>query len=394
MSCVRKTVLLRASHDGRGRDLRGRLARRLAYLVFGAGTIVVGALPGSAHGSRVKDIAGIQGVRGNPLIGYGLVVGLDGTGGKSQFTTQSLRNMLTRLGVRIPANTNLSPKNVAAVALHTTLPPFAKPGQTIDVTASTLGDAKSLRGGTLLLSPLKAVNGQVYALAQGNVIVSGFGAATRDGNSISVNVPTVGRIPNGATVERAAPTVFGHQGELVFNLHAPDFTTAQRMAVAINSKLGGGQVARPLDATSVAVRAPRDPAQAVAFVSELENIEVEAADAPARVIINSRTGTVIIGQHVTVTAAAVAHGSLSVTISNVTDVSQPAPLSQGQTTVVPRSDIQVNEQKARAFVFKPGIALNDIVRAVNRVGATPSDLVAILEALRAAGALRAELVVI
>ena len=356
--------------------------------------VVVLGLPALASASRVKDLASIAGVRDNPLVGYGMVVGLDGTGGGSQFTMQSLRSMLTRLGVKVPSGVSLSSKNVAAVALHATLPPFAKPGQKIDVTVSTLGDAKSLRGGTLLLLPLKAIDGSTYALAQGNLIVSGFGAATDDGNSISVNVPTVGRVPNGAIVERPAPTTIGHVDTIVFHLHRPDFTTAQRLAEAINKKLGGGDVARPQDASAVQVRAPRDPAQQVAFVSVLENVEIEPADAPARVIVNSRTGTVIIGQHVTVTAAAVAHGNLSVTISDLTEVSQPAPLTQGQTVVVPRSEITVKEEDARAFVFKPGISLDDIVRAINQVGATPSDLVAILEALRAAGALRAELVVI
>jgi flagellar P-ring protein precursor FlgI len=322
-----------------------------------------------------------------------LVVGLDGTGGKSQFTVQSLRNMLTRLGVRVPPNVGLSPKNVAAVALHASLPPFAKPGQRIDVTASTLGDAKSLRGGTLLISPMKGLDGAVYAIAQGNLIVSGFGAATNDGNKISVNIPTVGRVPNGATVERAAPTRLGHTNQITFNLNKPDFTTAKRLTDAINRALGEN-VASALDATSVVVKAPPQPNLQVAFISTIENVDVVVADAAARVIINSRTGTVIIGEHVTVKAAAVAHGNLSVTISNITEVSQPGPLSAGQTAIVPKSEIKVTEEDVRAFVFNPGVSLENIVRAINRVGASPSDLVAILEALRAAGALQAELVVI
>ena len=363
------------------------------WLLLSGVALTVLATPLASQAARVKDLASIAGVRDNPLIGYGLVVGLDGTGGGSQFTEQSLRNMLTRLGIRIPPNINLSPKNVAAVALHATLPPFAKPGQKIDVTASTLGDAKSLRGGTLLLSPLKGVDGATYALAQGNLIVSGFGAATDDGNSISVNVPTVGRVPNGASVERPAPTSIGHVDHVVLNLHRPDFTTAKRLTDAINKALGG-EVARPMDATAIRVAAPRDPGGQVAFVAVLENIAVTPGEAPARVIVNSRTGTVIIGQHVTVNAAAVAHGNLSVTVSNVTEVNQPAPLAGGQTVVVPKSEISVKEEDARAFVFKPGVSLEDIVRAINRVGATPSDLVAILEALRAAGALQAELLVI
>ncbi len=376
-------------------------AKNVAHCCLGAGrrTLLIGfaivclSAAMTAQAARVKDLATVAGVRDNPLVGYGLVVGLDGTGGKSQFTEQSLRNMLTRLGVRIPATVSISPKNVAAVALHATLPPFAKPGQKIDVTASTLGDAKSLRGGTLILSPLKGVDGAIYALAQGNLIVSGFGAATDDGNSISVNVPTVGRIPNGASVERPAPTRLGHVDHVVLNLHRPDFTTAKRLTDAINKALGA-PVARPMDATAIRVAAPRDPSSQVGFVAELENIAVTPGEAPARVIVNSRTGTVIIGQHVTVNAAAVAHGNLSVTVSNVTEVSQPAPLSEGETVVVPNSQITFQEEDARAFVFKPGVSLEELVRAINRVGATPSDLVAILEALRAAGALQAELVVI
>jgi flagellar P-ring protein precursor FlgI len=350
-------------------------------------------LAAPAGAERVKDIAAIAGVRENQLVGYGLVVGLDGTGGTSQFTVQSLRSMLTRLGVRVPESIALSPKNVAAVALHASLPPFAKPGQRIDVTVSTLGDAKSLRGGTLLLSPLKGVDGVVYALAQGNLIVGGFGAATEDGNRVSVNIPTVGRVPNGATIERPSPSTVGHADQVVFTLHNPDFTTATRLAEAVNAALGAGS-SEPIDAASVRVRAPRDPARQVPFIAALENLEVDPGGAPARVVVNSRTGTVIIGQNVRVTAAAVAHGSLSVTVSNLTQVSQPPPLSGGQTTVVPNSEIRVEEQQARAFVFNPGVSLEEIVRAINQVGAAPSDLVAILEALRAAGALHAELVVI
>ena len=351
------------------------------------------ALAPAVSAERVKDIASLAGVRDNQLIGYGLVVGLDGTGGASQFTVQSLRSMLTRLGVRVPDNITLSPKNVAAVALHATLPPFAKPGQRIDVTVSTIGDAQSLRGGSLLLSPLKGVDGEVYALAQGNLIVGGFGASTTDGNRVSVNIPTVGRVPNGATVERPAPTEIGHADSVIFTLHLPDFTTATRLAEVMNAALGEG-MAEPVDASAVRVRAPRAPARQVAFIASLENLEVEPGNAPARVVVNSRTGTVIIGQNVRVTAAAVAHGSLSVTVSNATEVSQPPPLSGGQTVVVPSSEIIVEEERARAFVFNPGVSLEEIVRAINRVGAAPSDLVAILEALRAAGALRAELVVI
>jgi flagellar P-ring protein precursor FlgI len=335
-------------------------------------------------------------VRDNQLVGYGLIVGLDGTGdqtGQTPFTVQSLKSMLNRLGIRLPANVNLQLKNVAAVTLSATLPPFSKPGQTIDVTASTIGNAKSLRGGTLLMSPLKGADGQVYAIAQGNVVVGGFGIATDDGNSISLNVPTVGRIPNGATVERPAPTTFGSLEQIILNLQNPDFTTAKRVADAINTVVGRG-TASPMDATSVQVAAPRDPGQRVDFISLIENVSLEPGTAPARVIVNARTGSVVIGSQVKVQAAAVSHGNLSVTITNRTQVSQPAPLSGGQTVIVPDSEITVREEGNRAFVFGPGVSLDEIVRAVNQVGAGPSDLVAILEALKEAGALRAELIVI
>lgn len=349
-----------------------------------------------AQAERIKDLANVAGVRDNQLIGYGLVVGLDGSGdqtGQAPFTVQSLKSMLGRFGVRVPPNVNPQLKNVAAVTVNATLPPFAKPGQTIDVTVSTIGNAKSLRGGTLLMTTLQGADGQTYALAQGNLVVGGFGAATEDGNSITVNVPTVGRVPNGATVERAAPTGLGNGDGIVLNLHRGDFTTAKRIAESINQLLGSGTAA-PLDHTSVRVRAPADAAQRVAFLSVVENIELEPADAPAKVIVNSRTGTVVIGRHVRVSAAAVSHGRLSVSISRTPTVSQPPPLSGGETVVASATEIQVEEEDNRAFVFAPGVSLDEIVRAINQVGAAPSDLVAILEALKEAGALRAELLVI
>lgn len=349
-----------------------------------------------AHAERVKDLARIAGVRDNQLVGYGLVVGLDATGdqtGQTPFTVQSLKSMLNRFGIRLPADVNPQLKNVAAATLSATLPPFAKPGQTIDVTVSTIGNAKSLRGGTLLMSPLKGADGQTYAIAQGNVVVGGFGIATNDGNSISLNVPTVGRIPNGASVERPAPTTFGSIEQVVLDLHNPDFTTAKRVAEAINLAVGR-RAAWPIDATSVRVSAPQDPGQRVGFVSLIENVSLEPGEAPARVIVNARTGSVVIGRHVRVQAAAVSHGNLSVTISNTTQVSQPSAFSEGETVVVPNSEIEVREDKPRAVVFGPGVSLDEIVRAINEVGATPSDLVSILEALKEAGALRAELIVI
>ena len=349
-----------------------------------------------AHADRIKDLVQVGGVRDNQLIGYGLVVGLDGTGdqtGQTPFTVQSLKSMLKRFGVTVPDTVNPQLKNVAAVGLSANLPAFAKPGQRIDVTASTIGNAKSLRGGTLLLSPLMGADGQVYAIAQGNLVVGGFGAATDDGNRISVNIPTVGRVPNGASVERPAPTRLGQGDFLFLNLHRSDFTTAKRVAEAINQALGEG-TALPADGTTIRVNAPRDPFQRVSYLSLIENLTLEPGDGPARVVVNSRSGTVVIGRHVRVGAAAVAHGNLTVTISNTTTVSQPAPLGDGNTVVVPNSDIEVREGPNRVFLFDPGISLDAIVRAINQVGTAPSDLVAILEALKEAGALHAELVII
>jgi len=350
----------------------------------------------SAQAERVKDLTRVAGVRENQLVGYGLVVGLDATGdqtGQTPFTVQSLKSMLNRFGVRIPPEVKLQLKNVAAVTVHGNLPPFAKPGQVIDVTVSTIGNAKSLRGGSLLMTPLQGMDGQVYAMAQGELIVSGFGAATDDGNSITVNVPTVGRIPNGATVERPSPSSFGVGGNLVLNLHRSDFTTAKRVADAINETIGEG-AAQALDAVSVRVSVPTDPSQKVAFLSVIENVSVEPGQTAAKVVVNSRTGTVVISEHVNVAKAAVAHGNLSVTITNTPTISQPGPFSLGQTAVVPNSSIDVNQERLRAFLFEPGVTLEEVVRAINTVGAAPSDLVAILEALKQAGALHAELIVI
>lgn len=353
-------------------------------------------LPLAATAERIKDLATVAGVRDNQLIGYGLVVGLDGTGdqtAQTPFTIQSIRNMLLQMGITTPENTNPQLKNVAAVMVTATLPPFAKPGKTIDVTVSSMGNAKSLRGGSLVMTPLKGADGSVYAMAQGNLVVGGFGAQTNDGSSISVNIPSVGRIPNGATVEREVVTPFLTDAALTLNLHKQDFTTATRMAQAIDKLLGAGS-ARALDGSSVEVTSPADPSQRTAFMAIVENIELAPGEAAAKVIVNSRTGTVVIGQNVHVSAAAVTHGSLTVTISNDPIVSQPGPLSGGQTAVVPNSQIDVMEEKNKMFLFDPGVSLNDIVEAVNRVGAAPGDLVAILEALKEAGALRAELIVI
>jgi flagellar P-ring protein precursor FlgI len=358
---------------------------------------LLGVAP-QAHAERVKDIATVAGVRTNQLVGYGLVVGLDGTGDQTSqapFTIQSIRNMLAKFGVTIPSNVNPQLKNVAAVVVHAELPPFTKAGQTIDITVASIGNAGSLRGGSLLMTPMRGIDGEVYAIAQGAMAVSGFGANGKDGSRISVNVPSSGRIPNGATVEREVQNNFAQTPNVVLNLNTPDFTTAARLAEGINNKLGDG-TAEAIDAVSVKVTAPVDPNHRIAYVSTLEAIEIEPGDAPARVIINSRTGTVVIGSHVRVSEAAVAHGSLSVTITERQDVSQPSPLSRGgETVVTPRSTIEIQQpEQARMFVFNAGVNLDEIVRAVNQVGAAPGDLVAILEALKEAGALRAELIVI
>ncbi len=370
----------------------GGLIRSLVII----GLLSAGVFATAAQAARIKDIADIAGVRSNQLMGYGLVVGLDGTGDKmnsSPYTEQSLRSMLTQLGIVVPPGTQIKPKNVAAVMVHADLPPFAKPGQTIDVTVSSIGDAKSLRGGTLLMAPLKGADGNVYAIAQGNLVVGGLSAGGEDGSKITVNIPSVGRIPNGASVERMVPNAFNQGNFLVINLHRADFTTANRVVESINQAIGPGS-AKALDGGSVRVDTPLDSAQRVAFVSLVENLEVKTGDAPARVVVNSRTGTVVISSQVRVTPAAVSHGSLTVTISESPQVSQPNALAAGRTVVVPRSDVQVSENGSRMFLFKPGVSLDEVVRAVNQVGAAPSDLVAILEALQKAGALQAELVVI
>lgn len=350
----------------------------------------------NASAERIKDLVNIQGVRSNQLLGYGLVVGLNGTGdkvGSSPFSEQSLRSLLTQLGIVVPPGTNINPKNVAAVTVHAELPAFTKPGQRIDITLSSIGDAASLRGGSLLMTPLKGIDGNVYAIAQGNLVVGGLSAEGADGSKITVNNPSAGRIPNGATVERAVPTSFATDPMLTLSLKEGDFTTASRVVDAINELVGPG-TASAVDMTSIRVNAPQDVGQRVAFMSMLENIEVNPAEAVARVIVNSRTGTVVINKAVRVAPAAVAHGSMTVTITEDLNASQPNPLGGGQTAVVPKTDVDVTEDGRRMFKFAPGVTLDEVVRAVNDVGAGPSDLVAILEALKQAGALKADLVVI
>lgn len=345
---------------------------------------------------RIKDIASVDGVRNNQLVGYGLVVGLDGTGDQTNqapFTTQSFATMLKQFGISVPDGVRFQLKNVAAVAIHAEIPPFTKPGQTLDITVSSIANAKSLRGGSLLMTPLKGIDGNVYAIAQGNLIVGGFGAEGRDGSRITVNVPSVGRIPSGALVEREVATRFGDNGRIIFNLHYPDFTTAKHVAKSINTVLGP-DVASPIDAVSISVQAPQNAAHRVDFLSLLENIEVVPGEAAARVVINSRTGTIVVGQHVRVSPVAITHGSLTVTINEGVQISQPNALAGGNTVVAPESTVGVIEETSPMFKFSPAPTLDDIVRAVNEVGAAPGDLMAILEALRQAGALRAEIMVI
>ncbi|MEP4889990.1 MAG: flagellar basal body P-ring protein FlgI [Aliiglaciecola sp.] len=352
-----------------------------------------------AQAQRIKDLASIQGVRSNQLVGYGLVVGLPGTGEQSPFTEQSFRTMLSNFGISLSSTVKPKIKNVAAVAVHAELPAFMKPGQTIDVTVSSVGEAASLRGGTLLQTFLKGLDGKVYAVAQGSLVVSGFGAEGADGSKIVSNTPTVGRIVNGALVERAVPSGLMQNDFLTLNLNYPDFSTAKSLADTINQRLGadpemGYMIATPIDAASVRVSAPRDVGQRVSFVATLENFTFTPADAPAKVIINSRTGTIVIGKDVRLLPAAITHGGLTVTISEYQTVSQPNALAQGQTAVTNQSIVDVSLDDSRMFKFDPGVSLDELVRAVNEVGAAPGDLMAILEALQQAGALQGELIVI
>ena len=369
-----------------------RTCRLLGILLLNAALL----MPLAATAERVKDIASIAGVRTNQLVGYGLVVGLDRSGDRTtdaKFTLQSFRSHLANLGVVLPPTMKFKLENVAAVALSAELPPFAKPGTTIDVTVSSLGNAKSLRGGTLLMTPLLGANGEVYAMAQGNLVVGGLGAEG-DASSVTVNIPSVGRIPSGATVEREVDTGFDRGDYVVLNLGTPDFTTAQHLADAINQRFGSG-LASAEDAGSVRLRAPRSRSMRVGFNAAVEELQVEPGKAPARVIVNARTGTVVISENVRVMPAAVSHGSITVRIEEQPEASQPNPQSfRGETVVVPRTTIDIEQPKASTFYFAPGVSLRNIVDAINRVGASPQDLVSILEALKAVGALRAQLIVI
>ena len=374
-----------------------------SFKILSAATVLLGLCLPIAKADRLKDLTSIAGVRANQLVGYGIVVGLPGTGdGNSPLTLQSMQAMISQFGVTTNSATSLNGKNSAAVIITAELPAFAKPGQRIDVTISTLGQSKSLRGGTLLMTPLMGADGQTYAVAQGNLLVGGLGVAGNDGSSLIVNVPTVGRIPGGATVERLIETDFLKTDSLILNLHQGDFSVTNQMAEAVNDVFGSG-VAIALDSRSVKVRAPVDPSQKVAFISMLENIEIEPERQSAKVVVNARTGTIVIGGDVRVTPAAVTHGSLTVRVDENSNVTQTnnlalangvAATTPGAAVTTQDTDIQIDQEPARAFLFDPGVELSTIVEAVNAVGTSPADLVAILEALREAGSLRAELVVI
>jgi len=361
------------------------------YLVSFACLTLMLILP-EAHAQRIKDLADVAGVRSNQLIGYGLVVGLPGTGEQSPFTEQSFKTMLSNFGIKMPANLKPKIKNVAAVAVHAELPAFAKPGQTIDVTVSSMGSAQSLRGGTLIQTILMGLDGNAYAVAQGSLIVSGLGAEGLDGSKVIANTPTVGRIANGAMVEREVLSPFASGDHITFNLHNADFTTAKRLSDTINNLIAGS--ARAIDAASVQVTAPRDAADRVSFLSVLENLEFEPGSPAAKIIVNSRTGTIVIGADVRLLPAAITHGGITVTINEVADISQPNAFAEGETVTTNQSIIDVKKDDSRMFVFDPGVTLDTLVRAINQVGAGPGDVMAILEALDQAGALRGDLIII
>jgi flagellar P-ring protein precursor FlgI len=362
-----------------------------------AGLLCIACLlgPATAHAERLKDLASIQGVRQNQLIGYGLVVGLDGSGDQTTqtpFTVQSVASMLQQMGVNLPPGTTLQLKNVAAVMVTASLAPFAQPGQTMDVTVSSMGNAKSLRGGTLLMTPLKGADGQIYGMAQGSVLVGGVGAAA-GGSRTQVNHLSVGRISAGATVERALPTMIGQGNVIVLELKESDFSTASRVADAVNRRFGNA-TAEAQDGRVIRVRVPENSGERVAFLGALESISVTPAQVSAKVILNARTGSVVMNQAVTLDSCAVAHGNLSVVISSEPVISQPSPLSGGRTVLGQRSQIDINKEPGQVLLLKGGASLADVVKALNAIGATPQDLLAILQAMKAAGSLRAELEII
>jgi len=368
--------------------------RTIGWLVALAILAGLQILAPPARAERIKDLGTFEGLRDNQLVGYGIVVGLAGTGDDSlDYATQGVRGVVSRFGLTLPPGVNPALKNAAAVMVTADLPVFAKPGQRLDVTVSALGKAKSLRGGTLVLTPLRGADGQIYAMSQGNLAVGGLGVSGADGSQLSVNVPSAGRIPDGATVEQAVATGFDTAPALTFNLAQSDLTTALRVADAINRTFGDAR-ARALDGVSISIAAAPGAESRITMMGLIENIEVRPADPPARVIVNARTGTVVINGAVRISPAAVSHGKLTVTVDEAPRVVQPAPFSQGQTAIEPSSQITAHEEHDPMFLLNGGASLSDIVKAVNAVGASPSDLVEILEALKQAGAMRAELEVI
>ena len=370
---------------------------RRIYLLFVSLILTTSVAHSQEPTSRLMDLVTIQGIRTNQLLGYGLVVGLDGSGDKTRqtkFTTQSLVNMLRQLGVQLPEGVDPSLKNVAAVSVTASLPSFTRSGQQIDVTISSIGDAKSLKGGTLLMTPLKGIDGNIYALAQGHIIVTGVNADGNSGSSMTVNIPTVGRIPGGAIVERETPNNFAESPTILMSLHTPSFSVARNIAVAIDQRFGEG-TAQAMDNRTISVKAPLDADQRVTYMAMMETMPVVLEKPPARVVINSRTGTVVMNEDVTVRPAAVSHGNLVVSIRESSNVSQPDGIANdGTTAVTPESDISIEESDGRLFLIDDGRSLQSVVDSLNSVGATPSDMMAVLQALKEAGALNAELIVI
>lgn len=378
----------------------------MRLFIYVTALILSGLFSINVSADRIKDLAQVAGVRSNQLIGYGLVVGLNGTGdaGSVPFTGQSLRSILGNLGVNVDGVISdfdvagvqagaITADNVAAVLVTAELPAFAKPGQTIDVNVSTIGAAESLRGGTLIMTRLKGIDGEVYAIAQGSLTSTGV-EVNAAGDEITIGVPTAGRVPNGATVERMVETAFSQANHIVLNVKSGDFTTAKAIMDAINDRFGAA-TAEAIDSVSIAVRAPDDQSSKVAFLSLIENMDVVPGDPSAKVVVNSRTGTVVISRNVRVTAAAVTHGPITVTIAATNEVSQANPFAdQGETVEFQNAEVEIDEPANKMFLFQPGVDLRDIVDAVNEVGATPSSLIAILEALKSSGSLRADLVVI
>ncbi len=375
-------------------DTSDRLLKLLIGLAFLAASAALW-WPVDAKAVRLKEIAAVQGVRANQLMGYGLVVGLDGTGDQTTqapFTAQSLNAMLQQMGITMPAGATMQLKNVAAVMVTASLPPFAQPGQALDVTVSSMGNAKSLRGGTLIATPLKGADGQIYAMAQGSLVISGAGASA-GGAKVQVNQLSAGRIPNGASVERSVPTPWLQGSTVQYDVQADDFNTAREVANAINKAKGTG-TAEALNGRTVNVNLPAQPGARVAFMADLENLSIDKATPAARIVINARTGSIVLNQAVTIGPCAVAHGNLSVTISSTPVISQPSPMSQGQTVATEKTDIRINQEPGALIQMPAGTKLTDVVKALNSLGANPQDLLAILQAMKAAGALQAELEVI